>query len=106
MITLQTERITDVVIVDENGIRYKIEREDTLNRLKKNDAFGQTGGMEWFLEQTQISFSTAKTTILLPFKEELRNFVSYPGENGKYWRFKKTEMKQWLEDNWTRYAKQ
>lgn len=105
MITLQADSVTDIVIVDSEGTRYKLENEDRLKHLKKCEELGQTGDMKWFLEQTKVSYNTAKDTILYPFRQELEQFVSYPGENGKNWRFKKSEMKMWLEQNWYRYAK-
>lgn len=98
----QKIKIVATVEIPDDHILVSLEEYD---RLKKLDTLGQTGNSEWFEQQLPFSFQVARERILIPFRDELEDFVLYPETTGQPWKFAKTKMLKWLDDNWARWCK-
>lgn len=62
-------------------------------------------GLKWLEKQTGMRADYLKEKILYPYKEELYDFVDYPRDGQRLWRFNTLEMKKWLRKNFRRVLK-
>lgn len=99
-----TIKAVDQIIVDEaTGQKWRIILDDEYKKLCRESEIGDTGDLAWFLSKVKMTAPTAKEKILYPFRDELENMVSYADVQGKPWKFHKTRVSAWLENNWSNY---
>lgn len=96
----QTLKINTVITIPETHVL--IEKEE-YNRLRTNDVLGETGDSKWLEEKVNVNFRLFARKVLLPNKEELQGFVRFPDKTHRHWKFQKTKMSQWLDDNWIKW---
>nr|DAQ42659.1 MAG TPA: protein of unknown function (DUF771) [Caudoviricetes sp.] len=101
--TLTISSLNHVIVDELTGERWKMIPEEEYTKINKEKERGNTGDMKWFLEKVCMTEKTAKEKILYPFRNELENIVLYSDTKGKPWKFKKTSVSEWLEENWKKY---
>lgn len=96
----QTLKINAVVEIPQTHVL--IERTE-YEELVKQSVLGETGDSKWLEQIVGMSFQTIVSKLLWPYKEELEDFVAYPNEYHRKWRFHKAKMKLWLDNNWGKW---
>lgn len=95
------------VIVAMEGDEYilvkKVDLEDWLQESINLPEW--ESGLKWLENQTGMGADYLKEKLLYPYKEELYDFVDYPREGQRLWRFNTVEMKKWLRKNFRKVLK-
>lgn len=95
---LKTEVV--IQIPETHVLIEKVELEE----LKQQANPEWVAGLDWLKQQTGMGADTLKEKLLYPYKEELYEFVDYPREGQRLWRFNTVEMKKWLRNNFRKVA--
>lgn len=101
--TLTISSFNHIIVDESTGERWKMIPEEEFKDLNRLRELGNTGNMKWFLSKVDMTENTAKEKILYPFRKELERMVFFPEKKGQPWKFKKTVISEWLEENWEKY---
>jgi len=101
--TLTISSFNHIIVDESTGQRWKMIPEEEFKDLNRLRELGNTGNMKWFLSKVDMTENTAKEKILYPFRQELERMVFFPEKKGQPWKFKKTAISEWLEENWEKY---
>lgn len=99
-----TQKMKAEIVINIPETHVLIEKTE-LEELKERAEPEWVAGLDWLKNQTGMGSDTLKEKVLYPHKKDLVNFVDYPKEGQRLWRFNTHEMKAWLRNNFARVMK-